>query len=73
MSRPKHFSTDEEKIRRKIIDTTYQNALNGGDKNVYYVEGAAPTEIRKNSGTVDDCHPNDLGFFSMAEDLKKRI
>ena len=28
-------------------------------------------EIAKDDGTVDGCHPNDLGFFSIAGALKK--
>ena len=26
-------------------------------------------ELAKGDGTVDNCHPNDLGFWSMAECL----
>ena len=71
MSRPKHFLTEEEKIRRCIIETTYNNALSAGDKNVYFIDGAALTELCKDSGTVDNCHPTDFGFASMAKALSK--
>ena len=73
MSRPKHFLTDEEKIRRNIIETTYRNAVLSGDKNVYFIDGEALTELCKDSGTVDNCHPTDFGFASMAKALTEVI
>ena len=69
MSRPKHFLTEEEKIRRSIIETTYLNAVSSGDKNVYFIDGEALTSMCKDSGTVDNCHPTDFGFASMAAAL----
>ena len=69
MSRPKHFLTDDERIRRSIIETTYRNAVLSGDKNVYFIDGEALTELCKDSGTVDNCHPTDFGFASMAKAL----
>ena len=69
MSRPKHFLTEEEKTRRDIIETTYLNAVSAGDENVYFIDGAALTELCKDSGTVDNCHPTDFGFASMAKAL----
>ncbi len=71
MSRPKLFLTDEEKVRRSIIEATYNNALSAGDKNVYFIDGEALTELCKDSGTVDNCHPTDFGFASMAKALSK--
>lgn len=71
MSRPKYRLNEEEKIRRSIIETTYRNALAAGDKNVYFIDGEALTEFCKEAGTVDACHPTDLGFFSMANALTK--
>lgn len=73
MSRPKHFLTGEEKIRRSIIETTYRNAVLSGDKNVYFIDGEALTELCKDSGTVDNCHPTDFGFASMAKALTEVI
>ena len=69
MSRPKHFLTDDEKIRRRIIETTYQKAVAAGDKNVYFLDGEALTQLCQDSGTVDNCHPTDFGFASMAKAL----
>lgn len=67
MSRPKYFLTDEEKERFEIIEKTYLNALKKGDKNVYLIDGKALMKEAENDGTVDGCHPNDLGFYSMAK------
>ena len=70
------ISTDREK-RINVIRTTYENALKAGDRNVYFIHGDdiyAP--VGKESCTVDKCHPNDLGFFCMANaigDVIKRI
>lgn len=60
--------------RREIIRRTYDNAVAAGDKNVYFLDGQ---EIFKIAGytdcTVDGCHPNDLGFWCMAQALIKVI
>lgn len=69
MNRPKYYLTEAEKTRKEIIETTYKNALSSGDKNVYFIDNTALTKICKDSGTVDNCHPTDLGFYSMAEAL----
>lgn len=73
MSRPKYILTEDERIRRSIIETTYLNAVAAGDENVYFVDGRALTELCKESGTVDDCHPTDFGFASMAKALSEVI
>ena len=60
--------------RRDIIRKTYENALAAGDQNVYFVDG---TEIYKVPGadacTVDTAHPNDLGFWCMANAIEKPL
>ena len=37
------------------------------DDNVYYLNGRQLMAIAGNEGTVDNCHPTDLGFYLMAE------
>lgn len=69
MSRPKYNLTDEERQRLDIIRQTYSQAVASGDKNVYLIDGKKLTEICRNNGTVDNGHPNDYGFASMAEAL----
>ena len=69
LSRPKNFLTDEEHERVEIIRKTYHHALESGDQNVYFIEGCDLMGLTNGDGTVDGCHPNDLGFFSMASVL----
>ena len=67
------ISTDREK-RINVIRTTYENALKSGDKNVYFINGDdiyAP--VGKQYCTVDKCHPNDLGFYCMANTIEPVI
>jgi hypothetical protein len=69
MSRPKlHLDTHELK-RLEIIKKTYDNAIANGDKNAYFIDGRDLCKVCGNEGTVDGCHPTDLGFFSMAKEL----
>ena len=76
LSRPKYSLTEDEKLRLEIIKDTYNNAVKNGDKNVYLLDGKALMSLAGDEGTVDNCHPNDLGFMSMAKavgDLLERI
>ena len=67
MTRPNARLKPDEVERREIIRTTYRNALDRGDKNVYLIEGSQLMAKAGVEGTVDGIHPNDLGFASMAE------
>ncbi len=69
VSRPDYHYSEKREIRREIIKTTYQNALSAGDKNVYFVNGTEFFKDCGDSATVDNCHPNDLGFMYMARKL----
>ena len=73
MSRPKYTLTRDEKIRREIVKKTYISAIQGGDKNVYFISGTELMRLCKNEGTVDNCHPTDLGFFSMSRAVIKTL
>ena len=66
LTRP-HYSVTDEDARASIIKKTYENAKASGDDNVYYLNGRQLMVIAENEGTVDNCHPTDLGFFSMAK------
>jgi len=58
------------KERRNVIRNTYENALKSGDKNVYFVDGETLFgQCDRDACTVDGCHPNDLGFMRMAENI----
>lgn len=60
--------------RKKVIKRTYDNAIAEEDDNVYFIDG---TDIYSKVGvdycTVDDTHPNDLGFYCMAKAISKVI
>lgn len=62
----------EEDKRRAVVARTYENALRRGDKHVRFVDGQQVFHSMSDRGlmpwdcTVDGCHPNDLGFFCMA-------
>ena len=78
MTKPDFNNGKEENIeRRKIIKRTYDNAIKTGDKLVWFIDGE--TFFGKKDWsicTVEECHPNDLGFYRMAKKiypLLKRI
>lgn len=75
MSRPLHKRnrTVNDNRRMEIIKRTYENAKRRGDCNVYFLSGDDLTELCGNEGTVDNCHPTDLGFASMAAALIRLI
>ena len=70
ITRPDFIDKGEFVARRNVVAATYQRALDEGDKNVYFIDGQKEfaTFIRDEC-TVDGCHPNDLGFYRMAEVL----
>lgn len=52
--------------RRDIVKRTYENALKRGDKNVYFIDGMEFFGGEEDVyATVDNTHPNDLGFYLM--------
>lgn len=67
MSSPQFYVDEYWKKRREIIEATYKNAKAAGDENVYYIPGYKLMALAKDEGTVDGCHPTDLGFVSMAK------
>ncbi len=62
---------EADKKRRDVIKATYENTLASGDKNVYFIDGADLNVT--GDATVDGCHPNDLGFYRMAEKIGDAI
>jgi len=60
--------------RRDVIFKTYSEAVAAGDKKVWFVDGESlfgPYETLndRRACTVDGCHPNDLGFWRMADTI----
>lgn len=63
-------SYDEHQVNKKIIFHSYQKAKANGDENVYFVDGSRLFgDWGRDECTVDNCHPNALGSFRMAEGL----
>ena len=68
LSRPDFDYSKDSAERREIIAQTYDNAIKAGDKNVYYIDGETFFgEKDRHLCTIDTTHPNDLGFYRMAE------
>ena len=67
LPRPRYTLLEEEKQRFAIIEQTYRNARLAGDRNVYLIDGPTLMALCGDEGTIDGCHPNDLGFVSMAK------
>lgn len=66
------FYPDRERNieRREVIKKTYRNAIAAGDKYVEFLDGELLWgSVDRDSCTVDGCHPNDLGFYRMAETI----
>ena len=70
MSRPKFTLNEDDRRRLRIIEKTSDNAKAAGDANIYLLDGPTLMALAGDEGTVDGCHPNDLGFFSMAAALE---
>ncbi|MBR3864455.1 MAG: hypothetical protein IKJ19_05030 [Clostridia bacterium] len=75
ISKPDCFGVHaDDDIRREIIKATYQNAINRGDKNVYFIDGS--TLFGKDDRyacTSDSLHPNDFGHRRMASVIEPVI
>ena len=71
LSRPLYGIRDDDPRTQVILDT-YRQALDAGDRNVLFVSGAELMRLGGYDGTVDNCHPTDLGFYSMATVIADR-
>lgn len=67
MSRPRYFPDADALARLAVIRNTYENAKKAGDRNVYLIDGQTLMAMAGYDGMVDNSHPNDLGFGSMAK------
>lgn len=71
ISKPDFFKNPERNFKRRaVIENSYERALAAGDRNVYYIDGETLFEGEfYESCTSDGCHPNDLGFYRMADKI----
>jgi len=66
--------TLDKPARRSVIYRTYENAIKNGDQNVYYIDGSKIYEpVGRGLCTVDQVHPNDIGFLMMANAIEAVI
>ena len=64
----------ETDVRISIAKETVERAKAEGDKNIYFINGYdlfGPEDV--DLCTVDGCHPNDLGFYRMANVIGAKI
>lgn len=60
----------DNKICRDIVKATYLLAKEKGDNNVYFIDGSTFFKgEHKKDCTFEYCHPTDIGFSFMAEDI----
>ena len=71
LSRPQPNPNQEDLRRRDIVKRTWETAVQTGDRHVYFIDGTTMLHLfGGDSCTVDNCHPNDLGFYCMAKALE---
>ena len=76
LSSPNHYKNPEFFQKRfEVIQRTYQRAKDAGDKHVQLLPGkrfyASLNHV--SDCTVDNLHPNDIGFSRMAELVSKKL
>ncbi len=60
--------------RKAVIKETYDRAVSGGDKNIFFIDGSDIFSGEEwDAATVDGTHPNDFGFFRFAIHLEKYL
>lgn len=65
-----YYAGEVGRQRREIIRSTYEQAKEAGDQNVWFVDGGTLWEGDGwDDCSVDKCHPNDLGHWRMAEKI----
>ena len=74
MTMPKEVYTEENDERAAVIKQTYLNAVENGDRNVYFIDGEefyGPEE--RYLCSIDGVHPNSLGFLRMANIIEPTL
>ncbi len=67
LSRPKYHLNADERKRLEVVKATYEKAMSEGDYNVYFIPGPELlNEQVRECCLVDNTHPTDAGFVSMA-------
>ena len=70
MSVPCFERFPQAKERREVLKKSYLKARANGDENVYFLDGATLFgNYDREICTVEGIHPNDLGFYRMAQTI----
>ena len=66
---------EDEYARREAVYATYKNAVDAGDKNVYFIDGETFFKDcdDREMCFIDTIHPNDYGFHLMAQKVEPLI
>ena len=69
ISKPDCYNDPADSAKRvAVIRKTYTDAMDKGDKRVWFIDGASLFGANdRDACTVDRTHPNDIGFYRMAE------
>ena len=75
MTRPFAVYGKDECARREAVYATYKNAVDAGDKNVYFIDGETFFKDcdDREMCFIDTIHPNDYGFHLMAQKVEPLI
>jgi lysophospholipase L1-like esterase len=74
ISMPNFLYREDQNARRSIIMETFRNALAEGDRNVYFLDGEKIYPVdKRDECTVDNTHPNDMGYSYMADAFSEII
>ena len=74
ISAPDSLHKPERRYRREIIRGNVELLQSEGDQNIYFLDGITLFEGEDwDSCSVDGCHPNDLGFWRMAQKIEPHI
>ena len=75
LTRPHAEYGEDERARREVVRATYDNAVRAGDKNVYFIDGETYFSDFDDRQLcfIDTVHPNDLGFYLMANKIEPVI
>ena len=65
---------EENLCRRNIVFESYRTAKSNKDENVYFIDGSGIFRtVNEDMCTVDGTHPNDYGFFLMADAIESEL
>lgn len=71
LPRPRFYHRGEDEKRFEIVKRTYEKAKERGDENVYFIDNKELMALVEDNGSVDNTHPTDSGFLSMAKAMEK--